>query len=186
LVLRRMREVAVAALIALLLAAACEIENSEQVAGGSGEIPDEIVSDFTTAESDSGRVRWKLTAPKANKFNARKVFVMDQPRIEFFDDAGRLQTTLVSDNGEYFSDSRDMLAYGNVVVVSVEGDVLETDSLRYVNDDDKITSDSFVKLTRGDDVITGYGLECDHNLSSVDIKRDVKATIRDDEGKLNG
>ena len=35
-----------------------------------------------------------------------------------------------------FQTSRDMLAYGNVVVVSVDGDVLETDSLRYVNADD--------------------------------------------------
>jgi LPS export ABC transporter protein LptC len=130
-------------------------------------------------------VSWKLTAPRAYRYNARKVFVMDDPRVEFFDDAGMLQTTLTSKNGEYFQDSRDMLAYGDVLVVSVEGDVLETDSLRYLNAEDKIVSDSHVKLTRGNDVITGVGLECDHNLSSVDVKKNVKATIIDDEGTID-
>ena len=115
---------------------------------------------------------------------------MDNPKIEFFDKFGNLQTTLTSDKGEYFQTSRDMLAYGNVVVVSVEGDVLETDSLRYVNAEDRIVSDSRVKITRGRNVTTGVGLRCDHNLNSVEILKDVQAVIiddeTDDEGSLNG
>jgi len=184
--MRQTRKVVTVAFAAALMALGCGEELPEQEASRSADIPDEVVTDFVTSETDSGLVAWTLTAPKANKYNARKLFVMDRPTIEFFDDFGTLQTTLTSDFGEFYQDSRDMLAYGNVVVVSVDGDVLETDSLRYVTADDKIVSDSRVKLTRGKDVLTGIGLECDHKLSSVDIKKDVKAIIVEDEASEGG
>ncbi len=169
-----------------ILAAGCDDGSSDQAMVGNDDVPDEVVTDFVTEETDSGLVIWTLNAPKANKFNSRKVFMMDKPTIEFFDEFGNLQTTLTSEFGEYYQDSREMLAYGNVVVVSVVGDVLETDSLRYVTSVDKIFSDNFVKITRGDDVvITGIGLECDHTLNSVEIKEDFKATIINSENSEN-
>lgn len=165
---------------------ACEDDGAKQLADRSSEVPDEIISDFTTEESDSGLVKWRLSAPTANKFNSRKIFLMDKPKIEFYDELGALQTTLTAENGEYSQETRDMLAYGNVVVVSVAGDVLETDSLRYLNEVDKIVSDSPVKLTRANGIYTGVGLECDHSLSSVDIKNNFEATIIDDGDRVDG
>jgi LPS export ABC transporter protein LptC len=147
--------------------------------------PDEIMSEFVTQETDSGRVQWKLAAPRALRYNARNVFVLDNPKIEFFDDMGNLQTTLTAKNGEYSLATHDMLAYGNVVATSTKGEILETDSLRYLNETDKIVSDSHVKLTRGKDVITGIGMECDHTLDSVDIKRNMRARIVEEDGKLD-
>ena len=71
------------------------------------------------------------------------------------------------------------------VAVTFKGEVLETDTLRYLNATDKIVSDSFVKLTRGKDVLTGIGFECDHTLESVDIKKDVRARILEEDGKFD-
>lgn len=176
-----MRKVLFVLAASLLLAGGCGDDSPEVGTADNSKVPDEVVVDFTTAESDSGRVAWTLTAPEAFKFDSRKVFLMDKPRIEFYDEFGNLQTTLTSDKGEYFESSRDMLAYGNVVVLSVDGDVLETDSLRYVNVEDQIVSDSRVKITRGRSVTTGVGLRCDHKLNSVEILRDVEAIIVDDE-----
>jgi len=159
--------------------------------GGKGEggdpsagsdLPDEIITGFVTEESDSGYTQWRLSAPVAQRFNKKKVFVMDSPTIHFFDENGQLKTTLVAENGEYSQETHNMFVYGNVVGTSLEGDVLETDTLRYLNVEDKIVSDSFVRLTRGDNVMTGWGLEADNRLSSVDIKRDVKASLVDDNG----
>ena len=174
----------VPALLMVWIAAGCSRDGSGGTVSDSG-LPDEIITGFTTIETDSGRVKWRLGSPSAKRFNTRKVFIMEQPTIEFYNDAGRLETTLVSESGEYSQETHDMLAYGNVVVTSVVGDVLETDSLRYLNLEDRIVSDCFVKLTRGNDVITGYGLEADNTLSSVDIKRDVNARIVDD-GDFDG
>jgi len=176
----------VTAMLIGLALAGCGKSKTDEVAAGKSEMPDEVITGFVTEESDSGRVRWRLSAPSASKFDKKKVFKMTEPKIEFYDELGNLQSTLTSNAGEYFDTSRDMLAYGNVVVVTVEGDVLETDSLRYLNDQDRIVNECFNKLKRADDnvVVTGYGLECDHNLSSVNIKRDVEANIIDDKGNI--
>jgi LPS export ABC transporter protein LptC len=179
--LRQTLEIVAVLATAMSLVAGCSGDSSQHGAVENKDIPDEIVSDFVTAETDSGRVAWTLTAPEAYRFNSRNMFLMDDPRIEFYDEFGNLQTTLTSDKGEYFEASRDMLAYGNVIVVSAEGAVLETDSLRYVNADDQIVSDSHVKITRGRNVTTGIGLRCDHNLNSVEILKDVEAIIVDDQ-----
>lgn len=170
--------------VALLLSSGCQDQPGGGGTGRSVELPDEVVSEFVTEESDSGRVQWKLSAPYASRYSRRNVFKMASPRIEFYDEYGNLQSTLTADSGQYFDTSHDMLAYGNVVVVTVAGDVLETDSLRYLNAEDKIVNDCFNRLTRGNDVITGYGLECDNDLSSVDIKRDVEARFVDDTGVI--
>jgi LPS export ABC transporter protein LptC len=182
--MRRKVSAASAVMAAVLLALACDDE-PQRTATPQSDLPDETVSDFRTQESDSGLVRWTVKAPRANRYNARNIFAMENPKIEFYDDMGNLQTTLTAKNGEYSMATHDMLAYGDVVAVTYKGEVLETDTLRYLNKEDKIVSDSFVKLTRGKDVLTGIGLEADHTLESVDIKKDVRARIIEEDGKLN-
>jgi len=173
-----------AALGLALLLAACGERAEEVPPVADMQLPDETMTAFMTQETDSGRVQWTLKAPLANRYNERNVFVLDKPIIEFYDEMGNLQTTLTAKNGEYSLATHDMLAYGDVVVVTTKNEILETDSLRYLNETDKIVSDSFVKLTRDGDVVTGIGMECDHTLNSVDIKKDVRALIEED-GKLD-
>ncbi|UCH83111.1 MAG: LPS export ABC transporter periplasmic protein LptC [Candidatus Latescibacterota bacterium] len=162
----------------------CADEPTQDITFDKNSAPDEVFADFVTQESDSGMAQWRLTAPHAKRYKDKKLIVLEKPTIEFYDENGAVRTTLDSDNGEYYEDRRDLLAYGNVVVKSVDGDVLETDSLLWDNKKGKILSHSFVKLTRGRDVITGYGMECNDDLNSVDIKRDVKATVIDEDGEI--
>jgi LPS export ABC transporter protein LptC len=168
----------------IAVTAGCSKEPSETITFDKGRAPDEVFADFVTQESDSGLVRWKLTAPKASRYKDKQLVVLEHPTITFFDQEGKVRTTLVSEAGEYDEGRRGMLAYGHVVVTSVDGDVLETDSLVWDNAQKKILSDSFVKLKRGRDVITGYGLECRDDLGTVDIKRNVNATVIGEEGEI--
>jgi LPS export ABC transporter protein LptC len=178
------RRVSAWAVLVVTLALACSDKKAKETPVQANQSPDETMTEFVTQETDSGRVQWKLAAPKATRYNARNVFMLDNPKIEFFDQMGNLQTTLTAKNGEYSVLTHDMLAYGNVVATSTKGEILETDSLRYLNEKDKIVSDSHVKLTRGHDVITGIGMEADHTLDSVDIKRNMRARIVEEDGKL--
>jgi LPS export ABC transporter protein LptC len=170
--------------VAAVFVAACANEPGEVTTYEAGETPDDVFVDFITEETDSGRTTWRLTAPEASRFREKKLVILDNPTIQFYNEQGAIRTTLVSDSGEYYEDTRNLLAFGNVVVTSADGDVLETDSLLWDNEQNKILSDAFVKLTRGRDVITGYGLECRDDLGTVDIKRDVKATVVDEEGEF--
>jgi LPS export ABC transporter protein LptC len=166
-----------------ILIASCAKDASDDMSIGGRGSPDEVFFDFTTQESDSGKTRWVLISPKASKFKDKGLMVLEKPTIKFFDDRGKLETTLTSESGELYQDTQDMLAYGNVVVTSQSGDVLETDSLFWDDAREKILSNSFVRLKRGSDILTGIGLECDYNLSSINVKKDVSATIIDKKGK---
>ena len=111
----------VAALLLGVLLASCSEDVHEEVTGEAVRSPDEVFTDFVTMESDCGRVQWRLRAPRANRYTKEKLILLDNPIIEFFDKEGMLQTTLESDAGEYSEATRDMLAFGNVVVIAVFG-----------------------------------------------------------------
>ena len=173
--------------LALCLAAAaasCQSRNDDKGSIATADVPDQEFSDFTTLESDSALVRWALKSPVARVYNARKLLVTDDPRIEFFDEFGQLSSILTSDKGEYNQVTHDLTALGHVVVTSVEGYVLETETLVWVEKLGEIHSEDFVKFTRGSDILTGYGLRGDPGLRDVEIKRDVKAYLRDEDGAL--
>jgi LPS export ABC transporter protein LptC len=174
-------------LLALCLAAAafsCQGRDRDKGSIATADVPDQEFSDFTTLESDSALVRWELKSPVARVYNARKLLVTDDPRIQFFDESGQLASILTSDKGEYNQVTHDLTALGHVVITSVEGYVLETESLVWVEKLGEIHSEDFVKFTRGADILTGYGLRGDPGLRDVEIKRDVKAYLRDEDGLL--
>ncbi|HEY5133253.1 MAG TPA: LPS export ABC transporter periplasmic protein LptC [Candidatus Krumholzibacteriaceae bacterium] len=176
-------------LIALVFAVSifvlsCQGKNKGQGTLATADVPDQEFNDFTTAESDSGLVKWMLKAPVARVYNARRLLVTDTPHIEFFDKQGSLASVLTSDKGEYNQVTHDLTALGKVVVTSQEGYVLETESLVWVNGSGEIHSEDFVKFTRGNDVLTGYGLRADTGLRDVEIQRNVKGFLRDENGFL--
>ncbi len=176
-------------LICAALAAAavsCGQGDRPQRSLGTTEMADQEFSDFRTMESDSGQVKWILEAPVARVYNIRKLLVTDNPRITFYDGNGEISSVLTAEMGEYNQDTHDMTALGNVVVTTIEGYTLETESLIMLRELGEIHSEDFVKVTKGDDVLTGYGFQGYPELKNVDIKRDVRAYLRDDEGLIDG
>jgi LPS export ABC transporter protein LptC len=174
---------ACAALAAAALS--CSQGDRPQRSLGTTEMADQEFSDFTTMESDSGIVKWILEAPVARVYNLRKLLVTDDPKITFYDENGEVTSVLTADKGEFNQVSHDMTALGNVVVTTTEGYTLETESLIMVRELGEIHSEDFVKVTRGNDILTGYGFQGYPELKNVDIKRDVRAYLRDEEGLID-
>jgi LPS export ABC transporter protein LptC len=160
----------------------CGDGNKGEGSLGAGDLPDQEFTDFTTMESDSGVTTWILKAPVARVYNSRKLLVTDEPRIEFYDETGDLSSVLTAAKAEYNQVTKDLTALGTVVVTSREGYTLETESLIWVNDLEEIHTEDFVTFTRGRDILTGYGLRSDPELAKVEIQRDIKAYLTDDEG----
>lgn len=169
-------------IVLLAMVISCESVDNEGRSIGADDIPDQEFSDFTTVESDSGIVKWILSAPVARVYNASKLLVTDDPRIEFYNEDGSLASVLIAKKGEYNQVTHDLTALGSVVVTSSEGYTLETESLIWVETVEEIHTEDFVRFTKGEDVLTGYGFQSDPNLENVEIFRDVKAFLRDDEG----
>jgi LPS export ABC transporter protein LptC len=180
--IREMQMLCFAAAILLAMLLSCESADNDGRSVGAQDVPDQEFSDFTTVESDSGVVKWILSAPVARVYNASKLLVTDDPRIEFYNEDGTLASVLIARKGEYNQVTHDLTALGSVVVTSVDGYTLETESLIWVETVEEIHTEDFVRFTKGEDVLTGYGFRSDPNLENVEIFRDVKALLRDDEG----
>ena len=74
-----------------------------------------------------------------------------------------------------------LFIYSNVVVETSDSVKLETEFLFWNSATNRIQApaDIFVKVTRGQDIMTGYGLEADQKLSSIKILKPVSGTIYD-------
>ena len=184
-----MRKTAVIPMLAAALAAfillSCESVDEGGRSVYTEDVPDQEFSDFTTVESDSGVVKWVLAAPVARVYNASKLLVTDDPRIEFYNEDGTLASVLLARKGEYNQVTHDLTALGNVVVTSSEGYMLETESLVWVEKLEEIHTEDFVRFIKGEDILTGYGFRSDPDLKNVEIMKDVKAFLRDDEGLVD-
>jgi len=169
-------------ILALCLLFSCEGVEEDGRSVYTEDVPDQEFSDFTTVESDSGVVKWVLSAPVARVYNASKLLVTDDPRIEFYNEDGTLASVLLAKKGEYNQVTHDLTALGDVIVTSSEGYMLETESLVWVEKLEEIHTEDFVRFIKGEDVLTGYGFRSDPDLKNVEIMKDVKAFLRDEEG----
>jgi len=148
----------------------------------TGELPDQEVSDFEATETDQGALQWKMYARSAATYRARNTVVARGVRIDFFDEKGERASTLTAREGEMNDLSHDMIARGDVVIQTTEGTRMTTDQLRFLNRMQRIQTESFVRVDRRGDVLTGWGFESDPELKDFQFKRQVKATVHTRSG----
>lgn len=89
--------------------------------------------------------------------------------IIFYNAQGVQQSALTADRGR-FDELRNVAeALGNVVVTTVEGDVLETERLIWEQRKNRIYTNEFVKITRPGEIILADSLETDARFSQYRI-----------------
>jgi LPS export ABC transporter protein LptC len=179
--IRVVRSALVGALASILLFG-CHSRQTSTQSGADVQLPDQEARDFTLTESLEGRKNWTLWASYAAMYNDQSLVDAKTVRIEFFDKEGKRFSTLVARQGKVHQRTNDLEARGNVVVTTESGIRMETDSLRWQNRVGKIVSDGFVKVTRKNDVVTGYGFESDPSLDHFHLRREVRAEVRDSGG----
>lgn len=139
---------------------------------------------ITMLYSDSTLLKIKLKAPVMNKYDKGvKEPVTVLPKgvdVVFYDNKGKVSTTLKANYGIMYDRSRKMEVRYNVEVVNVNGEKLNTEHLVWDEDQKKIISDEFVKITTAKEIIMGKGLESNQDFTQYQIK-EVTGTIRIDD-----
>ncbi|MFH1239070.1 MAG: LPS export ABC transporter periplasmic protein LptC [bacterium] len=141
--------------------------------------PTQVLKKFTIVQTDNGHKQWEMEAAEARIYDQKHQAVVTGIRVKFFENDA-VTSNLNADRGTMNSSTGDMEVEGKVVVHSLaEKTTIETTKLWYVDKENKIFSDQFVKETRPDVIITGWGLETDPSLRQVVIKKDIKAQVLD-------
>lgn len=132
---------------------------------------------FSMVETVQGKKQWELEAAQAQVFEIDKKTLLEKIRLKFYKD-NQLSSTLIAEKGYINTETGDMEAEDKVRFFSEQQKVtVETDKLYWDNTLKKIVTDSFVRQTREDGVITGYGMEAEPDLSKVIIKNQVKGEV---------
>jgi LPS export ABC transporter protein LptC len=101
--------------------------------------------------------------------------------VLFFDSAGHRVSDLVADSGLVREKVNFMEVYGNIVVTTEDGAVLQTEKLSHNVAQNRIETDAFVRIIQRGDTIQGYGLEADNRLRNIKIKQGVTGTLQSSE-----
>jgi lipopolysaccharide export system protein LptC len=159
--IRSTGHVSLALLSALLLVTACLCSREETGRGTvqrNKPLPDQVISDFRITETASGRKEWNMSASKAYIYDSRGLLETEDMEVQFFDEEGRIKSTLVADRG-------------------VINRATETQTLLWISKTREIVSDDSVRVVREGDVLTGVGFRGDPDLGSFEILKNMKATI---------
>jgi LPS export ABC transporter protein LptC len=174
------------ALSVLLVAApftGCQRDLAEEP-GDASLLPDSEIDGFKLTQTREGDRLWVLSASRALVYEEADRVELERLRVDYFDDEGGVRSTLTATEGLLRRRTNDMEARGSVVVVAHDGTRLVTERLTWNERTGKIESDRFVRVTQGDDVFTGVGLEADPDLKNIRVKSEFKAFVRTPDGQL--
>ncbi len=141
-----------------------------------GETPVQVVNDMFMQQTENGMVKMRAEAPRMEKYEKDTVDFELFPEGFFvygFDETGKLETEIVADNARHqkFDDGRESWeAFGNVVVRNIiKQEVMETDTLYWDQENEKIYTHCYVRLYSPDGFMQGYGMESDQRARSSKI-----------------
>jgi len=135
-------------------------------------MPSETMKGVELVYSDSAKVKMKLTGPKMDRYGGEKPHIIfpGGMNILFYNDSMELSSQLKADYGIRYETDGAMEAKRNVEVVNVKGEKLNTEHLLWDESKDRIYTNEFVKITTGDEVIYGDGLESNRDFTKWRIK----------------
>jgi LPS export ABC transporter protein LptC len=135
------------------------------------------LSEFEKVElyySENDKVKVKMTADLLYEFETGDREFPKGVYMEFFDESGKIESTLKANHAYYFKKDDLWRGRGNVEVKNlVEYKQLNTEELFWIPKQKKIYNDVFVTIRRDGDVITGQGLEANEDMSDYMIKRPI-------------
>jgi LPS export ABC transporter protein LptC len=170
----------VLALFLLFFLSGCQQEEPARTADDSFEdMPEQVIENMEVTFTEGGRRTGVLQADSVAIYQGGRIKEGRRVRVDFYDRQGEHVSVLTALEGIYDTEDEAVHARGDVVVVSDDGARLETDTLSWKKETNRITTRAHVTITRGRDEVSGYGLSTDPQLEDFHILRDVQGRIED-------
>ena len=128
--------------------------------------------DVVTLVSDSGVTRYKVETHEWYMFGEASEPYWYFPKklhLEKFDSLFRVEASVDADTAYFYQRRKLWKLIGNVRVRSLQGEQFETSVLYWDQNTEKIYSDQFIRITKGEFVNTGQGFESNQALTQYRI-----------------
>jgi LPS export ABC transporter protein LptC len=128
--------------------------------------------------TDKGLSRAQMQGDTLYFFEDNTRIESDNPRITFYTATGAKDAVLTARHGTSNTRTNNMIARGNVVVVSEDGRRLTTEELLYNQGRNQISSDSAFVLTEPDRRLEGIGFRSDPDMKNIQILKGASGFAR--------
>jgi len=126
---------------------------------------------ITMHYAEKERLKVVLTAKKFNEFNNGDQEFPEGIYLEFYDETGKITSTLRANTAFHFKLENKWRGRGNVVVINLEKEQqLNTEELFWLPATKKIFTEKFVTITDHQDVIYGTHLKANQDLSNYSLR----------------
>lgn len=167
---------AIVIIVVAVLLSACGKEKNELIDMGVDYeyVPTMRTTDVETVISDSGLIRYRITAPLWLVFDEA-----EDPRWNFpkglhmlkYDSQMQEDASFDCDSAKYLSERKLWRFDSRVKAVNVAGDRFDTEQLFWDSRDKKVYTDSFIHIERSDRIIEGYGFTSNENMTQYVVKK---------------
>lgn len=122
--------------------------------------------------SEKDIIKVKMVTPLMHEFKNQDRECPKGIYMEFFDENGKLESTLKANHAYFFKEQNQWRGRGDVVVKNIQkNEQLNTEELFWKQADKKIFTDKFVTIRQQDDVIYGEGLDAKEDMSDYTINK---------------
>jgi len=122
-------------------------------------------------------MKWEIKADSAKYVKNENLVLFDRIRVKLVMSDGRT-LVMTGDKGKSNTETKDMEVSGNVEIITEKGDRLTTDILRYSGSQQRIYTDSAVKLENSRMQVKGVGLSFSLEDKDLALLSKVKASIK--------
>jgi LPS export ABC transporter protein LptC len=169
-------------LVAILAVASegCSSKKEPPVAAHSplADSADQIMYGASFVLTDKGLSRAQMRGDTLYFFDDNTRIESEKPTITFFTSTGAKDAVLTALHGTSNTRTNNMIARGNVVVVSEDGRRLTTEELLYNQGRNEISSDSAFVMTEPNRRLTGTGFRSDPNMKNIQILKGASGYVR--------
>lgn len=126
---------------------------------------------ITMYYTENSLMKVLLKAKKINEFQSGDQEFPEGIYIEFYDDLGKITSTLRANSAYYFKEENKWRGLGDVEVINIEKQQqLNTEELFWKPDTKKIFTDKFVTIKLENEILFGTGFDADQDLSNYTMK----------------
>lgn len=169
-------------LIACFLA--CQKQEQGNIPNPVPSEPDEVLFNSTINLTSRGILTSKIKADKILRFEGKEPMFLYEIDAYFYDSTGKEEARVKADSGTAVERTNFVHLRGNVKVLYANGTVIDTDSLKWDQAGDKVTTDGYVKIVKKDGTeIEGEGLITDPQFTSYRIIKPVGSIPVEEQGK---
>lgn len=163
--------------IPLLLFVLAACEGAEQTQPLVYDGPEKEMENVELYHTENEKIKLKMKAPVIYEYlNGDREFPKGL-NIDFFDETGKMTTTLHANEAFYNKEKAEWRGRGNVEVKNIQtNEQLNTEELFWKPGDQKIYTDKFVTIRQQNDVIYGEGLDAKDDMSDYRIHK-VSGTL---------